>query len=68
MPCSVNDLFMNAYVDNNFEDPHQVFANDLGIPRHEAKKIVYQILYSSQFLKSWAKNMCEGKENDNGNP
>lgn len=62
MSFSIDEFFMHTYVNNNFTDPHKVFADGLGIPRHEAKKLAYQILYSSQFLKSWANNMCESKE------
>lgn len=65
--CSYADIFMNAYVTGKSEDPHKVFADDLGISRSDAKVLCYKTLYESKFLRTWAENLpAAQKENENG--
>ena len=37
--------FFAAYVKNDFPDPHQEFANKLGIHRQDAKELAYKVAY-----------------------
>lgn len=54
---SIDDLFMHAYIRNNFSDPHKVFAMDTGMSRAEAKEYVYKVLHESEFLQTWKQNV-----------
>lgn len=57
MRMTLDELFLHVYVNNNFDDPHKVFASYTGMSRQEAKLWVYRKLYSSDFLRTWKENV-----------
>jgi hypothetical protein len=54
------EVWKMVYISNNYPDPHAVFAKALELPRHEAKKRCYEILYTVDFLRPLVDQMSGG--------
>jgi len=49
-------LWAECYVGDLYDDPHQAFADLLGVPRPVAKVRCYEIIYQSKFLQDFKAN------------
>lgn len=49
----MKDAWVEVYFKNNLmKDPHQEFADKLGISRIDAKELCYKVIFSSEFLSN----------------
>lgn len=48
----IKDAWVEVYFNGNFKDPHQEFADKLGISRVSAKELCYKVIFSSEFLSN----------------
>lgn len=53
---NIYEAWARSYLVNR-EDPHQEFAERLGITRNEAKVECYKLMFSSQFMKGFVENV-----------
>lgn len=49
------EAWSEAYL-KNCQDPHKVFSEILGITRSEAKRLCYQLMWDSEFIRAYVRN------------
>jgi len=53
--------WLDCYIKNDYNDPHEMFAGELGLERCEAKALCYKIMYSSTFIVKHFENIKDGE-------